>query len=308
MCSEHQCPNSLPTSLQQVSNQYLECLLQTGEAEWNSLDLQAKNRLDAILGLSDFVAENLCIHPQWLTDVLADPAEKPIQYSLELQELLDNISDEEAAKKVLRLYRHRQMATLACQDFLNLSPLDILLVQLSELAEALIIAARDWLYRQLCNQYGTPCDKRGNPQPLLILGMGKLGGKELNFSSDVDLVFVFPEHGETQGGRRQLDNQQFFTRMGQKLVNLLDQVTCDGFVFRVDMRLRPYGESGPLVISSTGFEDYYQEQGRDWERYAMVKARVLGPQTAYGEDLQQLLRPFVYRRYIDFSAIEALRK
>ena len=151
-------------------------------------------------------------------------------------------------------------------------------------------------------------DKEGNAQPLLILGMGKLGGRELNFSSDIDLIFTFPEHGETVGGRRSIDNQQFFIRMGQRLVNLLDQVTVDGFVFRVDMRLRPYGESGPLVVSFSGLEDYYQEQGRDWERYAMVKARALGPWSHFSDELHSLLRPFVYRRYIDFSAIESLRK
>lgn len=171
-----------------------------------------------------------------------------------------------------------------------------------------MICARDWLYKEMCAQYGTPMDKAGNPQPLLILGMGKLGGRELNFSSDIDLIFTFPEHGETLGGRRSLDNQQFFIRMGQRLVNLLDQITVDGFVFRVDMRLRPYGESGPLVVSFSALEDYYQEQGRDWERYAMVKARALGPWNHFSDELHSLLRPFVYRRYIDFSAIDSLRK
>ncbi|MGU7802102.1 bifunctional [glutamate--ammonia ligase]-adenylyl-L-tyrosine phosphorylase/[glutamate--ammonia-ligase] adenylyltransferase, partial [Escherichia coli] len=104
---------------------------------------------------------------------------------------------------------------------------------------------------------------------LMILGMGKLGGGELNFSSDIDLIFAWPEHGATQGGRRELDNGQFFTRLGQRLIKVLDQPTQDGFVYRVDMRLRPFGDSGPLVLSFAALEDYYQEQGRDWERYAM---------------------------------------
>ncbi|MGS0728258.1 bifunctional [glutamate--ammonia ligase]-adenylyl-L-tyrosine phosphorylase/[glutamate--ammonia-ligase] adenylyltransferase, partial [Shewanella sp. 0m-11] len=216
--------------------------------------------------------------------------------------------DEEQAKRILRQYRNRQMVCIAWRDFLGYSELEESLLDLSALAEALVITGRDWLYREMCAQLGTPSDSQGKPQKLLILGMGKLGGRELNFSSDIDLIFTFPEHGETLGGRRALENQQFFIRMGQRLVNLLHQVTVDGFVYRVDMRLRPYGESGPLVVSFSGLEDYYQEQGRDWERYAMVKARVLGPWTADSDELHDLLRPFVYRRYLDFSAIESLRK
>lgn len=159
-----------------------------------------------------------------------------------------------------------------------------------------------------CREWGTPCNAQGEAQPLLILGMGKLGGGELNFSSDIDLIFAWPEHGCTQGGRRELDNAQFFTRMGQRLIKVLDQPTQDGFVYRVDMRLRPFGESGPLVLSFAALEDYYQEQGRDWERYAMVKARIMGDSDGvYANELRAMLRPFVFRRYIDFSVIQSLR-
>lgn len=180
--------------------------------------------------------------------------------------------------------------------------------QLSHLAETLIVAARDWLYDACCREWGTPCNAQGEAQPLLILGMGKLGGGELNFSSDIDLIFAWPEHGCTCGGRRELDNAQFFTRMGQRLIKVLDQPTQDGFVYRVDMRLRPFGESGPLVLSFAALEDYYQEQGRDWERYAMVKARIMGDSDGvYANELRALLRPFVFRRYIDFSVIQSLR-
>jgi glutamate-ammonia-ligase adenylyltransferase len=179
---------------------------------------------------------------------------------------------------------------------------------LSHLEETLIVATRDWLYDACCREWGTPCNAEGKPQPLLILGMGKLGGGELNFSSDIDLIFAWPEHGSTQGGRRELDNAQFFTRMGQRLIKALDQPTMDGFVYRVDMRLRPFGESGPLVLSFAALEDYYQEQGRDWERYAMVKARIMGDREGvYVDELRAMLRPFVFRRYIDFSVIQSLR-
>lgn len=126
-------------------------------------------------------------------------------------------------------------------------------------------------------------------------------------ASDIDLIFAFPEGGETEGVKRALDNQEFFTRLGQRLIKALDPVTVDGFVFRVDMRLRPYGSAGALVMSFNALEQYYQDQGRDWERYAMIKARVVAGDQAAGAQLQEMLRPFVYRRYLDFSAIEALR-
>ncbi|MCL1141132.1 bifunctional [glutamate--ammonia ligase]-adenylyl-L-tyrosine phosphorylase/[glutamate--ammonia-ligase] adenylyltransferase [Shewanella gaetbuli] len=303
------------------SNKALSADIQhKAESYWSSLKIQAPEitslppeqqlELQQMLGLSDYIAEQLCRHPQWITELfdgLLDEVNRS-DFDQELHQLLADVTSEESAKSVLRQYRNKQMVRLAWRDFGNYAKLEDSLVDLSSLAEALVISARDWVYQDMCKQLGTPQDANGNAQPLLILGMGKLGGRELNFSSDIDLIFTFPEHGETHGGRRSLDNQQFFIRMGQKLVNLLDQVTVDGFVFRVDMRLRPYGESGPLVVSFSGLEDYYQEQGRDWERYAMVKARVLGPWTTYCDELHDLLRPFVYRRYIDFSAIESLRK
>ncbi|MBT1444559.1 bifunctional [glutamate--ammonia ligase]-adenylyl-L-tyrosine phosphorylase/[glutamate--ammonia-ligase] adenylyltransferase [Shewanella sp. JM162201] len=274
------------------------------------LDGAACAELKRITGLSDFIARELLRHPEriaLLQQGLLNKVERAC-FDKELHRELESVSSEDEAKAVLRRYRNLQMVRLAWRDFTGQVALKESLLDISALAEALIIAARDWLYKDMCQSLGTPTDANGKPQPLMILGMGKLGGRELNFSSDIDLIFTFPEHGETQGGRKTLDNQQFFIRMGQRLVNLLSQVTADGFVFRVDMRLRPYGDSGPLVVSFSALEDYYQEQGRDWERYAMVKARSLGPWSGYSDELHSLLRPFVYRRYIDFSAIESLRR
>ncbi|MEI6858911.1 MAG: bifunctional [glutamate--ammonia ligase]-adenylyl-L-tyrosine phosphorylase/[glutamate--ammonia-ligase] adenylyltransferase [Shewanella sp.] len=276
----------------------------------DELNPQQSDELYRIMGLSDFIAKQLCRHPDWISPIFNGQLDSLERQSFDgdLHALLATCTSEDEVKAHLRDYRNRQMVCLAWRDFFGYVSLEDSLLDLSALSEALVITGRDWLYAEMCKQLGTPCDSEGHPQPLLILGMGKLGGRELNFSSDIDLIFTFPEHGETQGGRRSLDNQQFFIRMGQRLVNLLHQVTADGFVYRVDMRLRPYGESGPLVVSFSGLEDYYQEQGRDWERYAMVKARALGPKTAYSDELHTMLRPFVYRRYIDFSAIESLRK
>ncbi|MCG9697561.1 bifunctional [glutamate--ammonia ligase]-adenylyl-L-tyrosine phosphorylase/[glutamate--ammonia-ligase] adenylyltransferase [Shewanella sp. Isolate11] len=310
MAMENSSSQALPAEMEQVAQQHWQRLLEACPDMQEQLTSLQTTELQRIMGLSEFVAEQLCRHPNWVVSLLEGQLTELDResFSIELDSLLSGVSDEEQAKAILRRYRNRQMVRLAWRDFGNYAELQGSLLDLSALAEALIIAGRDWLYTQMCQQSGTPCDSEGNPQPLMILGMGKLGGRELNFSSDIDLIFTFPEHGETQGGRRAQDNQQFFIRMGQRLINLLHQVTVDGFVYRVDMRLRPYGESGPLVVSFSGLEDYYQEQGRDWERYAMVKARALGPWSAYSDELHDMLRPFVYRRYIDFSAIESLRK
>lgn len=275
------------------------------------LSTQQPATLFAVLACSEFVADNLQQYPHWLTELQQSPptADEWRHYRHWLGERLRGEVSEAQIMHHLRLFRRQMLVRIAWQQILFLVTTEQTLQQLSELAEVLIIAARDWCWQQCCQEMGTPCNQAGEAQPLLILGMGKLGGGELNFSSDIDLIFAWPENGTTRGGRRELDNAQFFTRMGQRLIKLLDQPTADGFVYRVDMRLRPFGDSGPLVMSFAALEDYYQEQGRDWERYAMVKARIMG-----GEDnanarceLQQMLRPFVYRRYIDFSVIQSLR-
>ena len=153
-----------------------------------------------------------------------------------------------------------------------------------------------------------PLNEAGEQQNLIVIGMGKLGAGELNLSSDIDLIFSFSEQGETQGGPRSISHELFFTRLGQKLVQALDNVTTDGFVFRVDMRLRPFGDSGALVSCFNAMEDYYQTQGREWERYAMIKARFI---TGNGDEklaLRSLLKPFVYRRYLDYGVFDSLRE
>jgi glutamate-ammonia-ligase adenylyltransferase len=216
-------------------------------------------------------------------------------------------SDAEAFA-LLRRYRNASLCQILAADILQLQPVSSSLLQVSALADCLINSAYHWAYRQLSALHGTPLDISGQPMPLLILGMGKLGGRELNFSSDIDLIFTYPANGETTGGRRNLEHQQFFTKLGQKLIAALHQVTADGFCYRVDMRLRPFGDSGPLVLSFAALEDYYQEQGREWERYAMLKARVLNPEARFTPELMALLKPFIYRRYIDYSAIESLRR
>lgn len=263
-----------------------------------------------ILVQSDFIVDAFYRYPQWLTNIINHPpqADERRYYQQWLNEHLTSVLDETALMKALRLFRRYILVRLEWSQLTYTSSNEQILSQLSELAEIIIVTARDWLYELSCKEWGTPCSHQGEPQPLLVLGMGKLGGGELNFSSDIDLIFTYPEHGQTQGGRRELDNAVFFTRLGQRLIKALDSITEDGFVYRVDMRLRPLGEGGPLVLSFSSMEDYYQEQGRDWERYAMVKAKVLGDQqNSFTKELYQMLKPFVYRRYIDFSVLQSLR-
>ncbi|MDA3979128.1 bifunctional [glutamate--ammonia ligase]-adenylyl-L-tyrosine phosphorylase/[glutamate--ammonia-ligase] adenylyltransferase [Gallibacterium sp. AGMB14963] len=278
--------------------------------EINALPTGLKQIAIAIY-FSDFVADTLHKYPNLFQQWLASPPQFSDcdNYQQRLREKLAEITDETQLYQILRHFRHHEMAKLSFCQSLNLASVEQIFRQLSALAEAIIVVTKDWLYEKLCAELGTPMNSEGEAQKLIILGMGKLGGRELNFSSDIDLIFTYPDHGETVGARRSIDNGQFFVRLGQRFIKALEQQTIDGFVYRVDMRLRPFGDAGALALSFASMEDYYQEQGRDWERYAMIKARIMGEDSndINHRYLNQLLRPFVYRRYIDFSAIQSLR-
>ncbi|NND67189.1 MAG: bifunctional [glutamate--ammonia ligase]-adenylyl-L-tyrosine phosphorylase/[glutamate--ammonia-ligase] adenylyltransferase, partial [Halioglobus sp.] len=212
------------------------------------------------------------------------------------------------APVVLRQARARHMLRILWRD-LNRSAATLETVRdTSDLADACIRSALKVAMAEQVERFGTPVGAvSGAPQELVVLAMGKLGAHELNVSSDIDLMFAFPEAGMTRGSTRTVSNDEFFTRVGQSLIALLDATTSEGFVFRVDMRLRPYGESGALVHNFTALEEYYQDQGRDWERYALIKARPVTGDPARSAELMTALKPFVFRRYIDFGVIESLR-
>ncbi|ELV8553385.1 bifunctional [glutamate--ammonia ligase]-adenylyl-L-tyrosine phosphorylase/[glutamate--ammonia-ligase] adenylyltransferase [Vibrio fluvialis] len=301
---------SLPPKLEAHADHQYQLLLQQQPviADWDS---EHQQQLKTVLGFSQFVADTLQRDGILCRDLPAMLAtsQSSESYRQHLSALLSECQDETCGQRVLRQFRNREMVYIAWRDFLADWSLDESLEHLSQLAEALIFETYQWQYQICCQEWGTPCNAQGEAQPMLIIGMGKLGGGELNFSSDIDLIFTYPENGETQGARRSIANAQFFTRLGQRIIKMLDQQTFDGFCYRVDMRLRPFGESGPLVMSYAALEDYYQEQGRDWERYAMIKARVMGREMySQYQELRQMLRPFVFRRYIDFSAIQSLRR
>lgn len=264
------------------------------------------------IAMSDFVYSTLQKQPILLTQWLTFPPsiQNCDHYFIRLNERLNTVETEESLHTTLRHFRHQELAALSYLQANHPNLVQLIFEKLSDLAEALIISTRDWLFNHFCQNYGTPMNSLGEKQELIILGMGKLGGRELNFSSDIDLIFTYPDAGETIGARKPMENSKFFTRLGQRLIQALDQITPEGFVYRTDMRLRPFGDNGALVLSFTAMEDYYQEQGRDWERYAMIKGRILGEnlQNLNHRYLSQMLRPFVYRRYLDFSAIQSLRE
>jgi [glutamine synthetase] adenylyltransferase / [glutamine synthetase]-adenylyl-L-tyrosine phosphorylase len=207
---------------------------------------------------------------------------------------------------ILREWRRREMLRIAWRDIAGRAGGVETLHALSDFADAGIRAAASCAQLHLHSIFGSPRGANGEEVQLIVLGMGKLGGRELNFSSDIDLVYLFSQAGETDGARV-IENEEYFNRLGRELIRLLDVRDADGFVFRVDMRLRPFGDSGALVVSLSSLEDYLQEHGRDWERYAWIKARAIVGIDAYTAAYQEFVRPFVYRRYLDFGVIESLR-
>ena len=255
--------------------------------------------LDTVLAASDFVADAL------LRDGALAAA--PAAAALEPFAAARALAEEAEFTAELRRVRRRELARIAWRDLTGATDTVTTLAALSALADAAIAAALDFATAALGARYGTPRAESGEPQALMVVGMGKLGGGELNFSSDIDLVFLYGEGGMTDGARR-VENFEYFTRLGQKLIQLLGAVTEEGFVYRVDMRLRPFGESGPLVASGAALEDYLQQHGRDWERYAWVKARAITHADRYEPLYHDVVRPFVFRRYLDFGVFESLRE
>jgi [glutamine synthetase] adenylyltransferase / [glutamine synthetase]-adenylyl-L-tyrosine phosphorylase len=206
-------------------------------------------------------------------------------------------------KQHLRQLRQAVLARTIIRDINGLADFNEVVSVVTSLAEVAIQEAIRFHEALLIKDYGTPRAASGDVQSLIVVGMGKLGGEELNVSSDVDLIFAYEQEGQTDG-EHAISNQEFFTKVGKKVIAALDEVTEDGFVFRVDMRLRPFGSEGVLVSCLDALEDYYQDNGREWERYAWIKGRVVaGP----SQTITQVLRPFVFRKYLDFNAYAAMR-
>lgn len=311
--------SSIHTTFEQLPPLLQEAL----RPQWSEVQAQLQQELGAdfsvieptlagVLACSDYVLQWCRRRPEWLSELVRS-GDLARAYHLDeilagLVSRLEGIADEKQLTRCLRQYRQREMLRIIWRDLAGWADLEETMRDLSALADACVDQALQLLYRWHCAAYGTPVNAEGELQRLVVIAMGKLGANELNLSSDIDLIFNYPEEGETQGSDRTLSNSEFFQKLGQRLNAALSQVTEDGFVFRVDMRLRPFGDSGPLVCSFAAMEEYYEIHGREWERYALIKARIIAGDTAAGESLMQTLRPFIYRRYMDYSAYESLRE
>ena len=271
-----------------------------------------RDSLAGVFAASDFVAHSCARDPLLLARLVASgDLERCLPgaaYAARVAALFADATSVEAEVMArLRRWRRYEFIRIAWRDLAGWADVPETLEALSACADAAIVAAVSQARAALVARYGEPRAADHALQPLIVVGMGKLGGRELNFSSDVDLVLLFPEHGDTDGARS-IANEEFFTRLGQAVTRLLSAPTAEGFVLRVDLRLRPFGDSGPLVASFASFEDYLQRHGRDWERYAYVKARPVTAPERYVEIDAAAVRPFVYRRYLDYGVFESLRE
>ena len=267
-------------------------------------------QLQKTLRASQYAEQILNLHQNTLEQ---DAAVHPFDQSLStekiqllIQQSLVGLQDEAQWMQALRVLRARLMFRWIWQDANQQTDVVTLTRELSDFADACIVAAKEFALIPLLAKHGEPIGYSGKVQDLIVIAMGKLGAQELNLSSDIDLIFAFDEQGETNG-RKCIDVQQFCILWGQKLIYLLDHITADGFVFRVDMRLRPWGDGSALVISHVALEKYLSQHGREWERYAWIKARIITG-GAEGDDLLEMTRPFVFRKYVDYTAFEAMRE
>ena len=268
-----------------------------------------------LVAVSEFAANHIIRDWPWILScrdsdsgaILQPPGLRTLHaFAAEIAASADEVG---TIKRRLRKFRSRWLLQVLYGEISGLASLNDTLRALSDLADAMIEASASYATREMRKRFGTPRNDTGEEIPLVVLAMGKLGGRELNFSSDVDLIFLYSEDGKTDGDRR-VSAQEYFTRVTQQIVALLDEATAEGFVFRVDTRLRPFGDSGPPVVSFAALENYLPQHGRGWERYAYVKARITGPAVndVIAEDLvANMIEPFVYRRYLDFGVFESLR-
>ncbi len=272
-------------------------------------DLQPQ--LVRVTACSAYAAEILARYPQLLAGLVARGRLARASHTGEIAALVADCASatasEEEILRSLRTVRHRELLRILWRDVSGAATVVESLRDLSDLADAAIGAALAWSTESLRARHGLPRTESGELCGFGILGMGKLGGHELNFSSDVDLVFVFSEAGHSDGPRP-LANEEYFRLLAQRLVGVLSRRTADGFAYRVDVRLRPFGSTGPLAVSLPALENYLMQSGRDWERYAYVKARVINDWPDAEYFYRDVVRPFVYRRYLDYGVFASLRE
>lgn len=299
---------TLPKAWQPFVDERLSRLTERCREEGISLydDAGVTEHLERVLLTSDFAFDSFFQNPHLLGPQLISLMNDPRTAEARATELT-LATDEISQLSLLRRFRRREALRLIWRDVNGLDDVIATLHGSSALAEACLQTALRWSESALIERYGLPRNAAGAVQRVVVLALGKLGGNELNFSSDIDLILSYPENGTTDGPRV-VDNEAFFLRLAQQLVRMLSEVTSDGYVCRVDLRLRPFGHAGRLVLSFVAMESYYQREGRDWERYAWIKARPIAGDLHAGKRLIDMLRPFVYRRYLDYTAFAGLRE
>lgn len=298
-----------PELTQYVSRQW-RSFLDHHDAPSVDLPPAGLSSLPKVWSASEFVASSCVTDPKLLIDLINSG---DLFRRYEENELGNRVTSlrpksEPELMQALRQSRRREAVRIAWRDIAGWADVEEVMSTMSELADACVEQALNYVYQWQCDRVGTPlAGTDGQEVPMIVLGLGKLGGGELNFSSDIDLIFAYAESGKTSHQTKPISNHEFFLKLARSLIQVLEQQTEDGFVFRVDMRLRPNGHSGPLALSFDAMEQYYQTHGRDWERYALLKARHVAGNRAAGKELLNRLHPFIYRRYLDFGAFEAVR-
>ncbi len=300
-----------PKRLLSEGRDFINRLLASVDTPHDLISPDLKGILEKVLPLSAFLRHLLTRKDFYLFELSKDAFwNRPISQN-RLHDLattfLDNARKEALFAERLRIFRNLLMLRIAIRDMGGLAGFCQTCAELSDLAMVCLDKAIDFLEEIMLPEYGYPTDSKGKKLRLIVIGMGKLGARELNFSSDIDIIFSFGGPGKTVKGKRSISNEEYFVIQARKLIRLLSQSTPEGFVFRVDTRLRPFGESGPLVMSCEAMAEYYETHGRQWERYALVKASPVAGDLKSGKSLLSMLRPFVYRKYIDYSTIEALK-
>ncbi|WP_051639513.1 bifunctional [glutamate--ammonia ligase]-adenylyl-L-tyrosine phosphorylase/[glutamate--ammonia-ligase] adenylyltransferase [Succinivibrio dextrinosolvens] len=304
---------NLPDELKQYSDiQYERLKGKLTEEQFALLDLRPEFRF--VLALSEFVSNTIYSYPKECCQLIEQGALDDPSFHIEpapyVKEYVDDKLSDFDLKRRLRVLRKIHYMAIAWRDLCGFADINEVFEKLSSLAEAVVLRLLEVVRSQLKKVYGDAFDSDGSPLPLLVIGMGKLGGRELNFSSDIDLIFTYPMEGETSGPRV-VTFREFFSKIVQRMANFLSDITSDSFCYRIDLRLRPFGDAGAIVNSFDALQVYYETQGRTWERYALVKGRILGQSEeldSYAAELTSMLRPFVYRRYLDYGAIQSLRK
>ncbi len=302
---------ALPQTLCQALQRRLQDYFSAGDIRHISQLPVTALDFTRVMLFSPFTAEHMTANPLILERFGAsgdlDTSYAPGAIKKKLAAFIGDSQGRDSAGLKSRMLEFKvyEIIRIAWRDLTGAAPLSETMADLSGLACACISLGFEQLYPVLTQKWGTPKDSNGHAQNIVVLGMGKLGAGELNFSSDIDLIFVFPKTGQTDGDRS-ISNDEFFTKLCREFIKLFSMDNGTHF-YRVDTRLRPFGESGPLVMDADAFEHYYQSQGREWERYAMIKASPVAGDIAAGHTILQALKPFIFRRYLDYGAFDSFR-